>query len=308
MKQGPFNNFKQNESKKSSSDCRGMIDLHTHSTASDGSYSPSGLIELANEIKLSAIALTDHDTVSGIDQFMATAEKYPDIIPIPGVEVSVNYGHKELHIVGLFIDYKSESLNEMLSEIRKNRNARNELIIEKLQGMGYDITIDEVLEIAGGDSIGRPLFAKILIQKGYFKEPQDVFDHCLKRGKPGYCNRVLPSPKDAIEAIHNAGGVAIWAHPLYRAQTDRTFLRTALKNIMQYNLDGIEALYTTFTPSQVRAVKEIAYEFSIEISGGTDFHGTNQIGIELGRGNGDLEVPFSIYEALSKKAKMYANK
>lgn len=277
-----------------------LVDLHLHSTASDGSLSPSELIELAASRNLSAIALTDHDTLSGIPEFMDHATNFPDLIPIPGVEVSVDFAGRELHIVGLFIDYNCQSLEEMLCEIRKNRNARNKLMVQKLQGMGYDITLNEVLEAAGGESVGRPIFAKILIEKGYFSEPQAVFDHCLKRGTPAYCSRVLPSPKDAIAQIHAAKGLAIWAHPLHRSQTDRSYLRKTLTELLQYQIDGIEAYYTSFTGSQTKAVKEVAYEFSIPVSGGTDFHGTNQIGIEIGIGHGNLAVPFSVFHDLQR--------
>jgi len=277
-----------------------FVDLHLHSNVSDGSHTPSELVNLADAIGLRAIALTDHDTVSGLPEFMKHAAKFPDIIPISGVEVSVDFAGKELHIVGLFIDYNCESLEEMLCEIRKNRNARNQLIVTKLQEMNYEITMQEVLDVAGGESIGRPLFAKILIEKGYFNEPQDVFDHCLKRGTHAYCSRILPSPKEAINQIHKSGGLAIWAHPLHRAQTDRSYLRKTLKELMQYGIDGVEAHYTSFTSSQTKAVNEVAYEFSIPVSGGTDFHGTNQVGISMGSGRGNLAIPFSIYENLHR--------
>lgn len=278
------------------------VDLHLHSTASDGSCTPSELVDLADSLNLGAIALTDHDTVSGIQEFMQYASKFPEIISIPGVEISVDFDGKELHIVGLFIDYNCTSLQEMLCEIRKNRNARNELMVTKLQEMEYDITLQEVLDAAGGESIGRPIFAKILIEKGYFNEPQDVFDHCLKRGTPAYCSRILPSPEEAIKKIHKAGGLAIWAHPLHRSQTDRSYLRKTLKALMPYGIDGLEAYYTSFTSSQTKAVNEVAYEFSIPVSGGSDFHGTNQIGIAMGSGRGNLEVPFSVYESLHRKS------
>lgn len=278
-----------------------IVDLHLHSTASDGSFTPSELIDLADSLNLGAVALTDHDTVSGIPEFMQHALKFPDIIPVPGVEISAEYGTKELHIVGLFVDYNNKPLENLLREIRRNRNIRNELMIKKLQNMGYDISLQEVLDAAGGESVGRPIFAKILIEKGYFNEPQDVFDHCLKRGTPAYCPRVLPAPREAIKNIHEAGGLAIWAHPLHRSQTDRAYLRKTLKELMQYGIDGIEAHYSSFTASQTKAVTEVAYEFSIPVSGGSDFHGTNQIGITMGSGRGNLAIPFSVYKSLYRK-------
>ena len=272
------------------------IDLHTHSTVSDGSFTPSELIEHAHEIGLAAIALTDHDTASGIDEFLEAAVKYDNIEAIPGVEISVGFKSKEIHLVGLFIDHKSESLLELLCEIRRERNKRNELIIDKLQAMGYDIALQELLDIAGGESIGRPLLAKILIKKGYFTEVQEVFDKCLKRGAPAYCPRVLPTPEKGISEIHKAGGIAVWAHPLYRSSNDRNSIRKVLREMTE--IDAIEAYYTSFTPTQTRAVLEVAEEFNIPVSGGSDFHGANQNGIELGTGYGELAVPYDILEKL----------
>jgi predicted metal-dependent phosphoesterase TrpH len=275
-----------------------LIDLHTHSSASDGSFTPSEILEHAYEIGLSAVALTDHDTLSGIEEFLESSKKYKGLEAIPGVEISVGFRSKEVHIVGLFVDYTSESLNELLCEIRKNRNARNERIVEKLQEMGYDVTLQELLDVAGGDSIGRPLLAKILIQKKYFSEVQEVFDKCLKRGAPAYVQRVLPDPEKAIGEIHKAGGIAIWAHPLHRSSNDRNLMRKVLREIK--NIDAIEAYYPSFTPTQTKAVMEVAKEFDIPLSGGTDFHGKNQDRIMLGSGYGDLKIPYEVLEKLKK--------
>ena len=280
-----------------------IVDLHSHSTASDGSFSPSELVALANDKGISALALTDHDTVSGIDEFLQAASSYPELETVPGVEVSVEYGGKEVHIVGLFIDWHSESLLALLTEIREHRNQRNELIIEKLRNMGFEITLQELLDVAGGESIGRPLLAKILIEKGYFSEVQEVFDKCLKRGAPAYCPRVLPTPAKAIDEIHKAGGLAVWAHPLYRAAKERTYLRKVLRELVKYGLDAVEAYYTSFSSDQTAAVLAVAEEFSLAVSGGSDFHGANQNGVMLGSGYGELAVPYGVFENLREKVK-----
>ena len=277
------------------------IDLHSHSTASDGSFSPSDLIAKGKEIGLVALALTDHDTVSGIPEFLDAASGCDSLEAVPGVEVSVEFKGKEVHIVGLYIDHENESLGAMLTEIRDHRNQRNELIIEKLQGMGFDITLQELLDVAGGESIGRPLLAKILIKKGYFTEVQEVFDKCLKRGAPAYCARILPTPEKAVSEIHNAGGIAIWAHPLYRASNDRSYMRKVVRELLKYGLDGVEAYYTSFTLDQTRAVLDIAEEFSLLLSGGSDFHGANQEGIKLGSGFGELAVPYELLAKIKQK-------
>jgi predicted metal-dependent phosphoesterase TrpH len=272
----------------------GLIDLHTHSCASDGSCTPTELIDEALEKGLSAIALTDHDTVSGLQEFLEYADEKSDFTAVPGVEISVLNNDKEIHIVGLFIDYKCESLEKLLSEVRENRDKRNLEIIRKLNSLDYDITIEEVTDLAGGESIGRPHFAQILISKGYFETPQEVFDKCLKRGATAYCQRILPSPEDAIREIHNAGGLAIWAHPVYRGRNERSYVRKTLKTLMEMGLDGVEAYYSTFTPYQSRMLLEMAEEFNLLVSGGSDYHGINQPTISLGTGVDNLKVPENI--------------
>ncbi len=275
-----------------------FIDLHTHSTISDGSYTPTELVDYAAEKDLKVLALTDHDSTDGIDEFMRAAQKYENLIPVPGVEISVSSGSNEIHLVGLFVDHKSESLEKLLCEIRTHRSDRNLKIVDKLQKLGYDITIEEVLEVAGGGIIGRPHFAKVLINKGYFREAQDVFDECLKRGQAGYVHRILPSFSRGIREIHNAGGIAIWAHAVWRRKRERSFVRNTLNKLMRAGVDGIETKYTYFSEQQSKMLKEIAEEYCIIESGGSDFHGTNQPKIDLGTGYEDLKVPFEFYEKM----------
>jgi len=280
------------------------IDLHTHSNASDGSCTPSELFNLASECGLAAVALTDHDTVGGIPEFLKAAEKSSSCEAVPGVEISVDLAGNEVHIVGLFIDYQCQSLLKLLTEIRVNRDSRNSVIIGKLQTMGYDITIKEVNDIAGGDSVGRPHFAKILIDKGYFSEPQAVFERCLKRGASAYCPRKLPSPEEAIREIHNAGGLAFWAHAVYRLKNERYFVRRTIKKLLTSGLDGVEAYYSTFSPVQQKMMIEFAAEYNLLRSGGSDFHGSNQPSISIGIGtDGNLRVPAEILAEIKEKIK-----
>ncbi|OGV37211.1 MAG: hypothetical protein A2X48_12560 [Lentisphaerae bacterium GWF2_49_21] len=277
-----------------------LIDLHTHSTASDGTLSPAELLSLAQEKGLSALALTDHDTSSGLDEFLRESKKYPGIKVVPGVEVSVKHHHFSIHVVGLFIDHSSEPLEKMLCEIRKGRNARNDLIALKLQKQDYDITIEEVNALAGGECPGRPHFASILVKKGYFSTMQEAFDKCLKRGRSGYCKRELPMPSEAIDAIHSAGGLAIWAHPMSYADADRKTINKLLKFLVSKGLDGLEAYYPLFSPEQSKCLLELAGKYSLAVSGGSDFHGVNMKNIELGTGDGNLAIPFSVYETLKE--------
>jgi hypothetical protein len=277
-----------------------MIDLHTHSNASDGASSPTELYAEAAALGLTAIALADHDTTGGLAEFLAAARPGGPVA-VPGVEVSVANADREVHIVGLFIRLGCDELEGLLREIRVNRDARNHKIIERLQQMGYGITLAEVRALAGGDSIGRPLFAQVLIGKGYFHEPQEVFDRCLKRGAPAYVPRVLPDPAAAIAAIHAADGLAIWAHALHRSRHEAAAFRQELDKLVDLGLDGIETLYSTFTPSQTALLTTIARERGLAVSGGTDYHGANQPSIRLGSGQGDMAIPDDIYLALLDK-------
>lgn len=278
-----------------------IIDLHIHSTSSDGSCSPTEIVKMAKELGLAAIALTDHDTVAGIPEFLHQAEMAENMALVPGVEISVDLFGSEAHIVGLFIDHENQDLLKLLREIRDNRDQRNIQIIAKLNDKGYDITLDEVLEVAGGESVGRPHFAKILIEKGYFTENQEVFDKCLKKGAPGYCARKLPRLDDAINHIHGAGGIAIWAHAVYRRDDEHSYVRKTIKKLIKFGLDGVETYYTTFQPHQQDMMASLAAEFKMIPSGGSDFHGSNQPKIQLAHGYGDMRIPEEVYHNLKRR-------
>ncbi len=272
----------------------GRVDLHVHSNASDGTNSPTEIIERAEALNLDAVALTDHDTVSGLPEFIAAAEGRK-VQAVPGVEISTSISNREIHIVGLFVNHKDQTLIEFLEQIRVNRNTRNETILIKLNSLGYEITTEELQAEAGGDSIGRPHIAAILIRKGYFENNADAFERCLRRGRPGYCRRELPSPEESIKRIHHAGGVAIWAHPLYRNKYTRSHVRGVLKKLVPLGLDGIECFYTGFTSQQTETIIELADQHGLLLSGGSDFHGNNLPLISMGNGDGSLEVPTECY-------------
>ena len=278
------------------------IDLHMHSTVSDGTYTPSELIDLAEKLNLAAVALTDHDTIAGLPEFMGKSQS-SDVLAIPGVEIAVNWNYKELHILGLWIRDDCIELNDLLKEIRDNRHLRNDKIIAKLQENGYNITIDEVKEIAKGESIGRPHLASVLVGKGYFKTIKDVFSSCLARGGTGYVSRILPDPETAISTIHKAGGIAFWAHPVHRNRTNTKDLLSNLKYFKSLGMDGIEAYYSEFSQKQHQMLLKYAEDLNMVVCGGSDFHGDNQPDILMGKGRGDLSVPESVYYDLCKYRK-----
>ncbi len=277
-----------------------MLDLHTHSCASDGSDTPAELLHCALQTGLTAVALTDHDTVSGLPEFLQAAQNRP-ITAIPGVEISSSLYNKEIHILGLFIQPESAFLLDFLEQARNNRNNRNQIMLEKLNAIGYHISQDDLFECAHGESIGRPHVAEMLVRKGYFASVQDAFDSCLKRGSRAYTPRVLPPPADCIRVIHEANGLAFWAHPVHGTHSERAAVRRFLKVLVPAGLDGIEAFYPAFTERQTAMLQEMAQEFQILRSGGTDYHGAIHPGIQLGTGLGTLHVPDELLPAMQQK-------
>ena len=278
-----------------------MIDLHTHSNASDGSDSPSELLRNAVRAGLSAIALTDHDTISGLPEFLRAADG-SGLTAVPGVEISSNLYNKEIHILGLFVDPVSPELNAFLENLRNRRNIRNRQMIEKLNIIGYQITLEELQNAAPGESVGRPHVAELLVRKGYFASIQEAFDSCLKRGARAYTPREPLPPGECINAIHVAGGLAFWAHPVYGSRGERATVRRFLKVLVPLGLDGLEAYYSSFTERQTAMLNEMAQAFGILRTGGTDYHGEEvHPGIRLGVGNGDLYVPDELLTFMQEK-------
>ena len=281
-----------------------MIDFHTHSSASDGSDSPAALVRAARQAGLSAIALTDHDTISGLPEFLRAAEG-SGLTAVPGVELSSNLYDREIHILGLFVDPLSPELNAFLEDMRTRRNIRNKQMIEKLNILGYQITLEELQATAGGESVGRPHMAELLVKKGYFATSQEPFNSLLNsRGGRAYMPREKLPPGDCINAIHAAGGLAFWAHPVSPDRSERTKVRQFLKVLVPLGLDGLEAYYSNFKASQTAMLNEMAQEFGILRTGGTDYHGEKKhYGSKLGIGKGDLCVPDDLLPPMLEKLK-----
>ena len=280
------------------------MDLHMHSTASDGSCAPADLPVMAQQLQLAAISLTDHDTVEGIAEFLDAGKSAPDVELIPGVELAAMYGSRELHILGLFIDHNSGFLAQYLQKQREMRRRRNEDIRAKLNILGYPTNWSDAA-FAGRtpDSVGRPHFAQHLLQYG-FSTPQQVFDKLLGHGRPAFVPRKLPVYQEAISAIHDSGGIAVWAHPIYRERNEASWLRRVAKHLAKAGLDGIEGYYSMFSPVETALVTETAQVNDLALSGGSDFHGSNSPDISMGSGMGGLRVPYGLLEKL--KAKKHA--
>ncbi len=275
-----------------------IIDLHTHSTESDGTFCPEELIAEAKAAGLSAIALTDHDTVSGIPAARAKANAL-GIEFVPGVELSTTYREKEVHVVGLFIDENNPTLCSKLAEFRRCRDERNEKMVAALQREGFSITMEELMAENPDCVVTRANIARFLVNHGELDNLSEAFHKYIGDGCKCYVGRFKVSPMEAIGLIKEAGGLAILAHPiLYHLRA--TELKELIGTLKDSGLDGIEALYSTYTPGDEQQIKRYAQKFDLLLSGGSDFHGQNKPHIQLGSGTGHLHVPYSILEAMKK--------
>ena len=272
------------------------IDLHTHTTASDGTYSPTQLVGLAAKNGLAAIAITDHDTTAGIGEALAAGKK-KDIRIIPGIEISSQYDELEIHLVGLFIHPEDDNLLSWLSELRIHRDKRNEEMLDKLNSLGLQLDMKGLTEISRGGTVTRAHFAALMLKKGYVGSTNEAFDRYIGAGCKAYVPRKLPSCQQSIEMINSCGGIAVMAHPLLY-KISRAFLKIMATELKKDGLCGIEAYYTTHSAADTRYITELADDLGLLLSGGSDFHGDNKKGLELGTGYGKLAVPYEILDKL----------
>jgi predicted metal-dependent phosphoesterase TrpH len=275
-----------------------LIDLHTHSTASDGTFEPSELVILAKNTGLKALALTDHDTTEGLKSAYETALE----IGLPfvcGVEISVKFsGPGHFHLLGYFLKPEVPELKDTLERLQKARDERNKKMVEKLQALGISISMEELREMAKGE-IGRPHIANLLVKKGVVKSFEEAFEKYLKKGAPAYVPKALLSPQEAIELVLKAKGIPVLAHPV-TLKLNYLELKNYLKELKDFGLMGIEVYYTEHSPEFTKVLLEYAKEFGFLVTGGSDFHGANKPDIKLGKGLGNLRVPFECYENLVK--------
>ena len=248
-----------------------MIDLHVHTTASDGQYTPYQIIEKASQKNVNVIAITDHDTVAGLQEGREAAEKF-GITFVPGCELNINYPTGEFHLLGLGLKNISPLLNELLENLIKNRTLRNENIIQKMQADGVQITLEEMQNDFPNTVIGRPHFANELVKKGVVKNTQLAFDKYLAKGKPWYVERVGSNLDEAIIAIKESGGVPVIAHPmsLYLSWGK---LPDALQNIFERGVMGLEAFHPGARVTDCLRLEETARKIGFFVTAGSDFHG-----------------------------------
>lgn len=283
-----------------------IIDLHVHSTESDGTLTPEEVILAAKNVGLSAIALTDHDTASGVAKAKTAADNC-GIELIPGIELSTAYtpvygnsGVKEIHIVGLYIDTENPLLQQKTEEFRECRDNRNAKIVEALQKEGFAITMEALIAENPDSVITRANIARFLYNHGCIKSVQEAFEKYIGDGCRCYVGRFKVTPMEAVSLIKQAGGIAILAHPLlYHMST--TNLNRLIVDLKAVGLDGIEALYSTYTAGEELLIKNIAAQNGLLISGGSDFHGSNKPAIHIGRGRGNLSIPYSVLDAIKTR-------
>lgn len=275
------------------------IDLHTHSSASDGSFTPQEVVELAKAAGLSIFALTDHDTVKGIEAAVAHAEKIGGINVIPGTELSCYEGDREIHIVGLFVGYKDSDFLKALDDLERAREIRNEKMVQKFVDGGIPLTIDELKHGNPGSVITRAHFARVLVEKGICKDKNEAFDKYLGIGCPFYLPKPKVTPEYVIGLIKNAGGTAILAHP-YSYKLAKSQVEALIDKLIPAGLDGMECYYSTYDDGQTSELRSIALSKKLLVSGGSDFHGAIKPDISIGTGWGNLRVPEVLLERIIK--------
>ena len=335
-----------------------MVDLHVHSTCSDGTFTPEELVDYAIQKGLTAFALTDHDTVNGLDRAIRYAEELrqaqaaspvisshndaDDRFPvsfsrndaaahlpvssqsgvaarlpvssqsgaaalqvpevIPGIELSTEYQGKDIHMVGLFIDYRQPEFAHYLEDFIRSREHRNEKMCALLREHGVDITYEALLSEFPGAVITRAHFARYLLSHGYIQSMKEAFDRYVGDHCPCFVPREKVTPAQAVELILGAGGVPVLAHPILYHMSDER-LDTLVAELKKIGLVGIEAIYSTYNTAEERQIRGLASKYDLKISGGSDFHGANKPKIDLGTGWGKLYVPDEVLENLRPEKK-----
>lgn len=276
----------------------GIIDLHAHTTASDGALTPRQLAWEAKKAGLTACAITDHDTVSGVKDFLNSCVE-AGVEGVPGVEISVKYSG-EMHIVGLYVDYENEEFLNKLYKLEHSREIRNKKMIARCCELGFEITEDEVLACKDpkyDGSIGRPHIAQVFIKRGYAKDKNEAFDKYLKKGKCCYVGRELYTPHDTIAMIKAAGGIAVLAHPIYISR-NYDELYKIVSELKSFGLDGVECRYWEYDDEFTEMITELCEQLGLLKSGGSDFHGDTKSETMLGCGRGNLRVPYEYLEKI----------
>jgi len=269
------------------------VDLHLHTTASDGVMRPAEIVRYAKEKGLQAIAITDHDTIDGLEEGVSEGKKMGFEV-IPGVEISAKHSPGSMHLLGYFLDIDHPFLNERLQYLQKARAERNPKIVEKLNELGINVTYEEVQEASGGGQVGRPHFAHVLVRKGYVRNFQEAFDRFLKKGASAYVEKFRFTPTEALDFIRKARGIAVLAHPNTLGLKGYSELENLLLQLVGEGLKGIEVYYPEHSSSEIAQYKTLAQRHGLVTTGGTDYHGIEGTDLDIGVGRGEMRLPYSI--------------
>lgn len=276
------------------------VDLHVHSTASDGKFSPTEIVRMAVAQGLTVMALTDHDTIDGIPQAVETARVFPHFTLVPAVELSTDTSNGEVHVLGYFIDYTNEEFKSSLDRMRNSRTIRAEKMLAKLKTLGCDIEWERVKAIAGEGALGRAHIAQALLEKGYINSFKEAFTKYIGHGCPAYVNREKLTPTEAVKLILKANGFPVFAHPFTSLTPEGV-----IKELKAVGLIGMEVYYAGYLPTETSTLLNFALKYDLIPTGGTDFHGID-ITSEVRMGGTD--VPMRFVEQLINLAKQRGSK
>lgn len=278
------------------------IDLHVHTTASDGTMSPTEVVRYAKNKGLRTIAITDHDTIEGIAEGLQAGSDV-GLEVIPGVELSVDFAKGTMHVLGYYIDHTNAELQDKLTVVQQARAERNLIMVEKLRGLGIAIDLSEVKEAPEHGQIGRPHFAYTMVKKGYVQNIQDAFNRYLGKGGPAYVEKFKFPPEEAMHFIIKAGGVTVLAHPFTLNLPQQKDLEDVIVKLKAQGLDGIEAYYPEHSEGQTKVYRTLAKKHGLLLTGGSDFHGFNRDAVDIGEGYGYTALLHNLLDELQTRRK-----
>ncbi|MBQ9452824.1 MAG: PHP domain-containing protein [Desulfovibrio sp.] len=276
-----------------------FVDLHTHSTASDGTDTPAAVVAVAAEAGLASIALTDHDTLAGLEEAQTAGQRL-GVEVVRGCEISSGTEFGELHILGLWLPSKAAVLTQKLAWLRQKRQERNQNIVQKLQDLGLGITMEDVLTVARGESVGRPHIAAALVDKGYVASKKEAFREYLGDGGKAYLPKTVLSPEESVSLLAGLGATVSLAHPMLR-KLPSEWLESMIGRLKDCGLTAIEAYHSEHSETQTGYCLALARRFGLGVSGGSDYHGGTKPNIKIGRGYGGLRVSFAVLEELRRQ-------
>jgi predicted metal-dependent phosphoesterase TrpH len=278
------------------------VDLHTHTSASDGSDSPAEVVRKAAEQSLAALAVTDHDTLAGLAEAEGEASRH-DLEFVRGCEISTQTEYGEVHLLGLWLPHSEQllaPLEQVLSRARNARHIRNRLIVEKLVALGIPVSYEQVCEIAGGNVVGRPHFAEMLQRVGAVQSTKEAFDRYLKSGAAAYVPRQLPTPEEGVASLAATGALVSFAHPCL-CRMPKEALESLVESLVPLGLGAVEAYHSEHSAQDERYCVGLASRFQLLLTGGSDYHGAVKPGIQLGSGKGRLHVTRALFDLLKPR-------